>query len=62
MLRPYADVIVDITHTAVDRVFQYEIPEELAERAVPGAKVRIPFGQGNRLRDGYIIGFSEKPD
>ncbi len=62
MLRPYADVIVDITHTAVDRVFQYEIPEELSEQVRLGARVRAPFGQGNRIRDGYIIGFSEKPD
>ncbi|MCI9487954.1 MAG: primosomal protein N' [Lachnospiraceae bacterium] len=62
MLRPYADVIVDITHTAVDRVFQYEIPEELSEQVRLGARVRAPFGQGNRIRDGYIIGFSEKTD
>lgn len=62
MLRPYADVIIDITHTAVDRVFQYEIPEELFGGLSPGMKVRVPFGQGNHLRDGYIIGFSEKPD
>ncbi len=62
MLKPYADVIIDITHAAVDRVFQYEIPEELSERVFPGARVRVPFGQGNRLRDGYIVGFSEKTD
>ncbi len=62
MLKPYADVIIDITHTAVDRAFQYEVPEELSGQAVLGAKIRAPFGNGNRLRDGYIIGFSEKPE
>lgn len=62
MSKPYADVIIDITHTAVDRVFQYQIPDELSEKAVLGARIRAPFGKGNRLRDGYIIGFSEKPE
>ncbi|MCI8465319.1 MAG: primosomal protein N' [Lachnospiraceae bacterium] len=62
MLEPYADVIIDITHTAVDRVFQYEIPEELSEKVSLGMKIRVPFGQGNRLLDGYIIGFSAKPE
>lgn len=27
----YADVIIDISHEAIDRVFQYIIPEELEE-------------------------------
>ncbi len=62
MLKPYADVIIDITHTAVDRIFQYEIPEELSGQVSLGMKIRAPFGQGNRLRDGYIVGFSEKAD
>ena len=62
MLKPYADVIIDITHTAVDRIFQYEIPEELSGQVSLGMKIRAPFGQGNRLQDGYIVGFSEKAD
>ena len=62
MSRQYANVIIDIVHTAVDRVFQYEIPEELWEELSVGMKVRVPFGKGNRLRDGYIIGFTDKTD
>lgn len=62
MSRQYADVIIDIVHTAVDRIFQYEIPQEFDGKLSVGMKIKIPFGRGNTLRDGYIIGFTEKPD
>ncbi|MCD2492362.1 primosomal protein N' [Lacrimispora sp. NSJ-141] len=62
MSKQYVNVIVDIVHTAVDRVFQYEVPEELLGKLSLGMKIRIPFGRGNTVRDGYIIGFTEKPD
>ena len=62
MSRQYADVIIDISHSAVDRVFQYEIPQELEGKLSVGMKIKIPFGRGNTLRDGYVIGFTEKPD
>lgn len=62
MSRQYADIIIDIVHTAVDRAFQYEVPKELADKLSLGMRVKIPFGKSNTLRDGYIIGFTEKPD
>ena len=58
----YADVIIDIVHKAVDRTFQYRIPEALRESLMAGTCVRVPFGKGNTLRDGYVIGFSDTPE
>nr|MDE7299494.1 primosomal protein N' [Lachnospiraceae bacterium] len=55
----YADVIVDISSGQLDKSYQYAIPERLAEKAVIGAPVRIPFGRGRR--GGYIVGLSEEP-
>lgn len=57
----FADIIVDISHENLDKTFQYAIPEELLERAVIGAPVTIPFGNGNRTRKGYIVGLSDSP-
>ena len=57
----YADVIIDISSRAVDRVFQYRIPEELRGRLSIGQQVRVPFGNGGRLRDGYIVAFGNEP-
>lgn len=57
----YADVIVDISAGALDRSFQYKIPEELSETIKEGSKVRVPFGKGNKLTDGYVIGLGCEP-
>lgn len=57
----FADVIVDISVKSLDRPFQYIVPEEMREDAVVGALVKIPFGSGNRIRKGYIIGLSDRP-
>lgn len=56
----YADVIVDITHEKVDKIFQYRIPDALKETLQVGMEVTVPFGKGNRQTNGYIVGFSEK--
>ena len=58
----YANIIVDITHEKLDRVFQYRIPQELEGTLKEGMEVVIPFGKGNREISGYIIGFSEETD
>ena len=44
----YADVIVDITHEKLDKVFQYRIPDTLKDRLCIGSEVIVPFGKGDR--------------
>ncbi len=61
MSHTYADIIIDISHGAVDRPFQYKVPDDLKERLFVGQAVRVPFGGGNTHRLGYIIGFSDTP-
>lgn len=58
----YADVIVDITHEKLDKVFQYRISDTLKDRLCIGSEVIVPFGKGDRKIRGYVVGFSEKPD
>ena len=57
----YADIIVDISHEKLDRSFQYRVPEALISQVQVGMVASIPFGNGNHLRKGYIIGLSETP-
>ena len=57
----YADIIVDISAENLDKTYQYLIPAELEEKAVPGTPVVIPFGRGDRTIDGYIVGLSDEP-
>ena len=56
----YADVIIDISHEKVDRDFQYRIPPEMEREINPGVVVTVPFGKGNTLRKGYVIGVTGK--
>lgn len=57
----YADIIIDISHEAIDRTFQYRVPESLIGQIGIGSEVSIPFGRGNHLRSGYVVSFSDTP-
>lgn len=54
----YADIIVDITHEKLDKVFQYRIPSHLEGELSVGMEVVVPFGRGNRETKGYVTGLS----
>lgn len=58
----YADIIIDISHEKLDRVFQYRIPDGLQQRLRVGMQVRVPFGGGNRLRTGYVTDITDHVD
>ena len=57
----YADIIIDLSAEALDRTFQYRIPENLMEQVRPGSVVMIPFGRANRLVRGYVLQISGQP-
>lgn len=48
----FAEVIVDIAHSQVDKVFEYCCPDSLQV----GSRVKVPFG--GRKIDGFVIGVS----
>lgn len=57
----FADVIVDISVEALDRTFQYRIPEKMQQQVKIGSRVKIPFGKGNRQIAGFVVGISDIP-
>ena len=54
----FAQVIVDIAHADVDRVFTYAIPEGMALQI--GMRVTVPFGR--QEKEGYVLRFSDTSD
>lgn len=58
----YAEIIIDITNENVDKIFHYAIPENIKEKIYLGMRVFVPFGKGNHIREGYIIGFTDNTD
>ena len=62
MTKRFAQIIIDISHEKVDRTFDYRIPPQLEERISVGVLVKIPFGKGNSLRKGYVVGITDHAD
>lgn len=58
----YADVIVDISLQNLDRIFQYRIPDHLKGKVATGASVTLPFGKGDRVIKGFVVGLCDEPD
>ncbi|MCR5543389.1 MAG: hypothetical protein K6F55_04500, partial [Eubacterium sp.] len=62
MSQRYADIIIDISESSVDRPFRYKIPEEMNGKVHIGSVVKVPFGKGNRTRTGYVVGLALEPN
>ena len=58
----YADIIIDISQTNVDRPFRYKIPDELVDSIGEGSVVKVPFGRWDSVRTGYVIGLADEPN
>jgi len=56
----FAEIIIDIAHAEVDRLFTYRIPEELPVQV--GHHVLVPFGHGNAQKEGFVLSVSETTD
>ena len=45
---------------AFDTLFSFSVPPALAGTVVPGGRVRVPFGRGNTLRQGFVFAVEEE--
>ena len=55
-----AKIAVENTVYHFDKAFDYEVPENLASRALPGCRVLVPFGPGGKNRLGMILSLTEE--
>jgi primosomal protein N' (replication factor Y) len=51
--KPVARVVLDVSLAHLDRPFDYVVPVELADTAVPGCRIRARFA--GRLVDGFLL-------
>ena len=58
----FAQVILSISHTNIDRVFDYGVPAGLENRIRIGMRVRVPFGRGEKENEGYVVGLSRESE
>lgn len=57
---PIARVLVDSPLPQLDRLFDYRIPAELRDAAVPGVRVKVPLRSAGRVADGFIVEVAEQ--
>lgn len=50
-----ARVAIDSPLPQLDRLFDYEIAEGIRDSITVGSRVRVPFGRGVGLSDGYVV-------
>ena len=57
-----AKIAVSASTYAIDRPYDYLIPGQLAGTVHPGMRAAVPFGRGNRVSDGIVLGLGERED
>lgn len=57
-----AKVVIGGIPYAIDKPYDYLIPEGLLDSALPGVRVKVPFGKSNPIREGIVVsrGFGAK--
>ncbi len=56
-----ANVIIDVGHTKLDRVFEYLVPAALESQIAVGQRVVVPFGMGNKKTEAFVLGLGVQP-
>ena len=57
-----AKIIVDVPLMQTDQPYSYRIPEEFEGMLEVGMRVHVPFGKGNRLIQGIVLGLDSQSD
>lgn len=57
-----AEVALDAAAAGYDRLYTYAVLPPLTGALVPGMRVAVPFGRGNRRRIAMVIRMTEAPD
>ena len=57
-----AKIIVDVPLMQTDQPYSYRIPEEFMGMLEVGMRVHVPFGKGNRLIQGIVLGLETQSD
>ena len=58
----YACVTVSVSHSDVDNIFHYSIPEAIKDKIRVGMRINVPFGRYNKIIEGYVTGLTDTAD
>lgn len=55
----FAEIIINSNARALNRIFDYIVPENLENQVKIGTRVFVPFGRGSKIEDGFVIHLKE---
>ena len=57
-----AEIIINSNARALNKIFDYLVPNSMEETIKVGARVFVPFGKGSKLEDGFVINLKEESE
>ena len=61
-MKMYAEVIINSNAKALNRIFDYIVPKDMEESIKVGARVFVPFGNGKKIEDGFVINLKNESE
>jgi len=58
----FAEVIINSNARALNKIFDYIVPTNMEKEIKVGARVFVPFGNGKKLDDGFVINLKEESE
>lgn len=58
----FAGIIINNDSKYLDTIYTYKIPEKMRDKIEIGHQVKVPFGRGNKVSEGFVIKLSEEAD
>ena len=58
----FAKIAVSAANYTIDKPYDYRISEQFESAVVPGMRVFVPFGKGNRVSEGIVLSKAETSD
>lgn len=57
-----AIIVISGTTREFDKQYHYLVSEEMSSMLLPGMRVIVPFGRGDKLKEAYVLGFADSSE
>ena len=58
----FAEIIINSNAKALNKIFDYIVPNDMINIIRIGARVFVPFGKGEKIEDGFVINLKENSE
>ena len=54
-----AQVIINSNVKDLNKIFDYNVPNDMLGTICVGDRILVPFGRGEKFEEGFVIGFKD---